>query len=1030
MSLFQNTVVKKYSNSLDQKLVEAKWQLFTTIFHNTTKQDNIRNSKEEQYQAIFLNDLFVQVLGYTQHPNTDYNLITEQKNETNSKKADGAIILNNNVHAVIELKGTETTDLSKIENQAFGYKNNQKDCTYVIISNFEKLRFYIDNATECVEFNLFKLNREEFNLLFICLSLESIQSDLPKKIKNESVSNEDKITKDLYKDYSAFRKELFTDIEQINPQYDRLLLFKKTQKLLDRFLFIFFAEDRQLLPTNLIFSINLEWQKLREARVPVSLYDRYKMYFQDLNTGARVSLPAFGKHTNEIVTAQYDIYAYNGGLFQPDDILDNIAINDDLLYKHTKKLSDYDFESEVDVNILGHIFENSLNEIDEITNAIEGQEVDKTKTKRKKDGVFYTPKYITKYIVDNTIGKLCEEKKVELALDETKYTTDKRITVGTKKKLIETLDGYRKWLLQLTIVDPACGSGAFLNQALEFLIAEHKYVDELQAKLFGDALVLSDVEGSILENNLFGVDLNEESVEIAKLSLWLRTAQRNRKLNSLNNNIKCGNSLIDDATIAGDKAFHWQNEFPQVFAKGGFDVVIGNPPYGAFISKIEQNFYTKNYSTPSYKLDTYGIFIEKGIYLTKLNGKLGYIVPYTFLSIQQHQKLREFILGYNIETIVDLPTKIFESADLDTVILLISNSLPTQIIKSGKIENQDVVVSNEISLKDILNNKDLQINLNNSSKDIDLINKIKNLSSKLNDFCEISQGYIPYRRSDLIKNFGDIEGNKIVDGRLWHSSEKKDDEWKQEIQGQDIGRYTYKESFQYVKYGNHIASYVNPKFFNNCRIIIMEITRGNKYKLSSVYLEKEFYNTPSIINIISKDNSIDLKSILPLINSRLMSWFHLKVNPKANAETSIPKILVGDVRNLPISNNIVSKRNSFIEKADLMLTLNKSLQEVSLKLSKYFSGQFKIEKLSGKLEKWYDVTFEEFIKEINKAIKAQKGTPLSKKDEFEWMDLFEENKQKANALQQEIAVTDKAIDAMVYELYGLSEEEIGIVEGS
>ena len=599
MSLFQNNVAKKYTHTLDKKKLDEKWHLFTTIFHNTAKQDNIRNSKEEQYQEGFLRDLFVQILGYTLNPDAHYNLISEQKNETNSKKADGAIILNENVHAVIELKGTETTDLAKIENQAFGYKNNQKNCSYVIISNFEKLRFYIDNATEHIEFNLFTLSRAEFDLLYTCLSLESMETDLPKKIKNESVSNEDKITAALYKDYSAFRKELFTDIEQLNPQYDRLLLFKKTQKLLDRFLFIFFAEDRQLLPTNLIFSINLEWQKLREARVPVSLYDRYKMYFQDLNTGARVSLPAFGKHTNEIVTAQYDIYAYNGGLFQPDDVLDTIAINDDLLFKHTKKLSEYDFESEVDVNILGHIFENSLNEIDEITNAIEGQEVDKTKTKRKKDGVFYTPKYITKYIVDNTIGKLCEEKKTELALDETKYTTDKRLTVATKKKLIETLDSYRKWLLQLTIVDPACGSGAFLNQALEFLIAEHKYVDELQAKLFGDALVLSDVEGSILENNLFGVDLNEESVEIAKLSLWLRTAQRNRKLNSLNNNIKCGNSLIDDATIAGDKAFNWHNEFPQVFdpssgSGGGFDVVIGNPPY------VNANDIKKNSTVDEY----------------------------------------------------------------------------------------------------------------------------------------------------------------------------------------------------------------------------------------------------------------------------------------------------------------------------------------------------------------------------------------------------------------------------------------------
>lgn len=97
--------------------------------------------------------------------------------------------------------------------------------------------------------------------------------------------------------------------------------------------------------------------------------------------------------------------------------------------------------------------------------------------------------------------------------------------------------------------------------------------------------------------------------------------------------------------------------------------MIGNPPYGAFISKEIQNFYTNNYVTAKYKLDTYAIFIEKGINITKGSGQLSYIVPYTFLTIQQHKKLREFILNYSIETLVDLPTKVFESADLDTVIL-------------------------------------------------------------------------------------------------------------------------------------------------------------------------------------------------------------------------------------------------------------------------------------------------------------------------------------------------------------------------
>src|SRR5690606_14706194 len=184
-------------------------------------------------------------------------------------------------------------------------------------------------------------------------------------------------------------------------------------------------------------------------------------------------------------------------------------------------------------------------------------------------------KYITKYIVDNTIGKLCEEKKAELSI------SDERFGQASKRsrKGIADLQDYRDWLLDLKICDPACGSGAFLNQALEFLMEEHRYLDELTAQYHKAPLVLSDIEKHILEQNIYGVDINEESVEIAKLSLWLRTAQRGRKLTSLNNNIKCGNSLIDDPKVAGEKAFNWQKEFPKVFEKGGFDVVIGNPPY-------------------------------------------------------------------------------------------------------------------------------------------------------------------------------------------------------------------------------------------------------------------------------------------------------------------------------------------------------------------------------------------------------------------------------------------------------------------
>jgi hypothetical protein len=142
------------------------------------------------------------------------------------------------------------------------------------------------------------------------------------------------------------------------------------------------------------------------------------------------------------------------------------------------------------------------------------------------------------------------------------------------------------------------------------------------------------------------------------------------------------------------------------------------------------------------------------------------------------------------------------------------------------------------------------------------------------------------------------------------------------------------------------------------------------------------------------------------------------------------KILIANCKKLPIKDISLSAQQPFIDKADSMLSLNKDLQTVSQKFATYFSADIKLEKLSTKLSNWYDLDFPDFIKELNKAIKIAKGTPLTKKDEFEWMELFEENKKNALALKAEIDRTDKEIDQMVYELYGLTEEEIGIVEKS
>ncbi len=577
MSLFQASVLKKYLNEQEKQALASSYEKYKTYFFNPVIQQNIRESKEEQFQEGFLRELFVNIFGYTINPNPNYNLTTEFKNETGPKKADGAILQEGKAIGVIELKSTKTKDLESIRQQAFDYKANQSECVYVITSNFEKLRFYINNAVDYEEFDLFNITPDRFELLYLCLSEKNILSNLPLKIKDASIQQEEVITKKIYADYTLFKRNLYHDLIAKNlnlPVFDgkeeteiKLLLFKKSQKLLDRFLFIFFAEDKGLLPPNSIPEIIHQWEQLKDLDAYSPLYDRYKKYFNYLNVGWK------GK--------KYEIFGYNGGLFLPDEILDAITIDDELLKHHTNILSTYDFNTDVDVNILGHIFENSLNEIEEVTAELEGQEVDLKKSKRKKDGVYYTPKYITKYIVDNTVGKLCQEKKEELGIVEEEYFKGRK---GRHKSTIKELDAhlqqYRDWLLQLTICDPACGSGAFLNQALDFLIKEHHYIDELHAKLFEDPIVFQDIENTILENNLYGVDINEESVEIAKLSLWLRTAQKGRKLTTLSNNIKCGNSLIDDPAVAGDKAFNWQKEFPKIFRKwSGFDVVIGNPPY-------------------------------------------------------------------------------------------------------------------------------------------------------------------------------------------------------------------------------------------------------------------------------------------------------------------------------------------------------------------------------------------------------------------------------------------------------------------
>ncbi|OQX97545.1 MAG: restriction endonuclease subunit M, partial [Bacteroidetes bacterium 4572_128] len=562
MSLFQKSVLEKYLTSFDKNELNLAYEKFLSIY-NSKKIEKIKKLKEEEYQDGFLRDLFVKVLGYTLKPDENFNMVREFKNQKDNKKADAAILKKNKAIAVIELKSTKTKDLRKVTEQAFNYRNNQINCRYIITSNFHKLRFFIDYASDFEEFNLFNLKKNDFNRFYILLNKKSILNHFPLKLKEETKFHEEKISNELYKDYSILKSKIFENLVLRNKKIDKLILFKKSQKLLDRLLFIFFAQDIGLLPINTIKKIIDRFFSLQKLDAYKPLYEVYKQYFSYMNEGRNF------EDENE------NISAYNGGLFAEDEILDKLIIDDKILWSECLKISKYNFKSEVDVNILGHIFEHSLNEMEEMNAKIEGKKLEKKKSKRKKDGVFYTPKYITTYIIENTIGKICMEKYKELEILEIEFDNTFRRKDGKLnkkgKELFKKLEDYKNWLLSLKILDPACGSGAFLNEALNFLIKEHQKIDNIIVELTQKPLRIYDTDKSILEQNLFGVDINEESVEIAKLSLWLRTAKKGRKLSSLNNNIKCGNSLIDDKKIAGEKAFIWEKEFKEIMKNGGFD---------------------------------------------------------------------------------------------------------------------------------------------------------------------------------------------------------------------------------------------------------------------------------------------------------------------------------------------------------------------------------------------------------------------------------------------------------------------------
>jgi len=550
----------------------------------------LEREKETALEGEFLTQIFGEALGYTLFSEGKQEWHLKPKFYVNGGEADAAIGMfqSGQKHfprAIIELKGPNVNvDRDKFNGrtpvqQCWDYLNALPVCPWGIVCNFVSFRLYHRNYTPRIYelFTLQELRKEENFLQFYCLFekggfLPTALGQTPRadRLLERINKRQREVGDELYEDYHQNRLRLIQHLtsEPHNKPLDNAI--KIAQKLIDRIVFIAFCEDRELLPDKSLYKA---WSQIAPFhRVTNPRWRNFIDLFRSIDEGNK----------------QRGISPYDGGLFRKDNEVDGIDLEDEWT-NFFKSIGDYDFRYEVNVDVLGHLFEKSINDIEKIRlgGLFEPKAIEvvspkmKRSAERKRGGIYYTPPEFTEFITKNTVAKLSEEKIENIAAQ---YNIDLNNVDTTKSDgkverfALESIDALR----QIKIVDPACGSGAFLIKAYDIL--EEKYQDLIDILDFHNSTqaekLREKISGFILNDNLFGVDLSPEAVEITQLALWLRSAQKGKSLADLSKNIICGNSLVTDPVV-DPHALDWQKTFSEIFSRQnpGFDCVIGNPPW-------------------------------------------------------------------------------------------------------------------------------------------------------------------------------------------------------------------------------------------------------------------------------------------------------------------------------------------------------------------------------------------------------------------------------------------------------------------
>ena len=983
--------------------------------------------RETQNDGEFIQRILIDVLGYTgASSHSSWSVAKNQPvGSGNVDVALGRFSASTppEIHAPFELKGARTKDLDAVMSgrnkspvqQAWEYAMDTKGAKWVLVSNYRQIRLYAVGygRKDYETFDLATMSAPpNYHRFMLMLAASNLLSGNTLRLLKDSDAAEKDITNELYTDYKATRSQLIGEILTGNAKMPPLKAIQLAQTVLDRVLFVAFAEDKGLLKSGTL----KEAFETKNPYSPQPAWDNFKGLFAAIDKGnTRLNIPG-----------------YNGGLFRENPDIDNLGLSEEVC-KRFAGLGEYNYDSEVSVNILGYVFEQSISDIEQIKNELDPnfKSLEEVGSKRRTDGIFYTPPFVTRHIVEQAVGRWLADRKVELGFDKVPPLTDddyasiKIVSRGKKRgqvvfnanvqKHVELWETYRDKLSGIRVVDPACGSGAFLNEVFDFLYREGQTINKTLETFYGNQINLFRWDTHILANNIFGVDINRESVELTKLSLWLKTANRNEKLSYLDDNIKTGNSLIDNEDIAGDLAFDWGTAFPAAKPGGKFDVVVGNPPYvdSEAMAKFwfkEREWLTTNFHQTRGNWDLYIAFLELGHNLMAHGGYLSFITPDKWISKDFGIEIRKRTLP-GIVSILPLGRGVFKSALIDSIITTISKK-PVKTLQIMALDAGEVVSTSEVTKKGVTGQEGFDQFL---SSGYSFIKKVETATprrlgeiSEAENACATSDTYV---LAEYIKDVGSLHGYD------------SDRQYKVANTG-TLDRYVFRwgnKPMRYLK-EDYAFPIVSKKSFEanlgktyqrraaSPKIIIKGLTLLD----GALDLDASFIPGKSTIVICNKSRAT-LKFLAGIVNSRFASFYVKQKYASASYNGGV-NFTPDMINSIPIPGTI--DEAEVTRQVDLILQAQGVRFATTSSMHDLIRASGGPAKMRRKLDSWYILDNKEFIAEL-----AKQGLELSVRDRAEWIDILKQHKTKIAQSLIEAEKAQKTIDNLINNGLGLTPAE-------